>query len=55
MNEQNAQAQKKLYNKGLCHQNLQLQHQGLIQKEKVHIDYKQDVQISILVNKIATQ
>ena len=29
--------------------------QRLIQKEKVHIDYEKDAQISILANKIATQ
>ena len=28
--------------------------QGLIQKEKVHIDYEKGTQISILGNKIAT-
>ena len=29
--------------------------QGLIQKEKVHIDWEKGVQISILANKIKTQ
>ena len=29
--------------------------QGLIQKEKVHIDCEKGAQISILANKIATQ
>ena len=29
--------------------------QGLIQKEKVHIDCEEGAQISILANKIATQ
>ena len=30
-------------------------YQGLIQKEKVHIDCEKGAQISILANKIATQ
>ena len=32
-----------------------LPHQGLIQKEKVHIDCEKGAQINILANKIATK